>query len=225
MTEHSDTAPTALSPPGPLPDEQLPPYSGDDTVCAKCGFAGASTHYRAAGERDVWKSKSRGPSRGERMERECARCGYVWDEAPTGGGASSRGRCPDRPGCYLKGCLDCALAVPGEPPTADPTTTPDTDAQLDTAYRERAHLVALLAAMTPGAVIAPAVDVDEPGWQIAYLTIGGRQCSWHISPRDVELFAHVEHAALDDPRAQWDGHTTDEKYEHIQRTASQNQEH
>jgi len=95
----------------------------------------------------------------------------------------------------------------------------------DGAYRERAHLVALLAAMTPGAVIAPALDVDEPGWQIAYLTIGGRQCSWHISPRDVEFFAHVEHVQADDLRAQWDGHTTDEKYEHIQRTASQNQEH
>ena len=50
----------------------------------------------------------------------------------------------------------------------------DLTAQRDGAYRERAHLVALLAAMTESAVIAPAPDVEEPGWQIAYLRIGGR---------------------------------------------------
>lgn len=83
---------------------------------------------------------------------------------------------------------------------------------LDAAYRERAHLVALLAAMTPGAVIAPALDLDEPGWWIAYLNVGGRQASWHINPRDALLFAAVEHVGADDPRAQWDGHTTEDKY-------------
>jgi hypothetical protein len=88
-------------------------------------------------------------------------------------------------------------------------------AERDQAYRERAHLVALLAAMTDGAVIAPAPDVDEPGWQIAYLTLGGWQCSWHIAPADAGLFAHVEHVATDHPRAQWDGHTTDVKYRRI----------
>ncbi len=88
----------------------------------------------------------------------------------------------------------------------------DLTAQRDGAYRERAHLVALLAAMTESAVIAPAPDVEEPGWQIAYLRIGGRQASWHISPRDAGLFAHAERVEPDDPRAQWDGHTTEEKY-------------
>lgn len=85
-------------------------------------------------------------------------------------------------------------------------------AERDGAYRERAHLVALLAAMTDGAVIAYATDIDEPGWQIVYLAIGGRQASWHISPRDAELFAHVERVEIEDPRAHWDGHTTEEKY-------------
>lgn len=82
----------------------------------------------------------------------------------------------------------------------------------DGAYRERAHLVALLAAMTDGAVLVPAPDVDEDGWALLYLTIGGRQCSWHISPRDLGLFEHVERVRPDDPRAQWDGHTTEAKY-------------
>ncbi|MFJ9128905.1 hypothetical protein ACIRJS_32870 [Streptomyces sp. NPDC102340] len=93
--------------------------------------------------------------------------------------------------------------------------------QLSAAYRERAHLVALLAAMTPGAVIAPATDVDEPGWQIAYLTIGDRQASWHIAPRDSDLFEAIAHVPTDHPRAQWDGHTTEEKYEHIAALARQ----
>jgi hypothetical protein len=85
-------------------------------------------------------------------------------------------------------------------------------AERDGAYRERAHLVALLAAMTDGAVITYAPDTDEPGWQIVYLTIGDRQCSWHIAPRDAELFAHVERVGALDVRALWDGHTTEEKY-------------
>ncbi|WP_328439339.1 hypothetical protein OHA71_23665 [Streptomyces sp. NBC_00444] len=90
-----------------------------------------------------------------------------------------------------------------------------TEAERDGAYRERAHLVALLAAYTDGAVVAPAPDVDEPGWQIAYLYPGGRQASWHFSPRDADLLEPLEHVPADDPRAQWDGHTTDAKYAHI----------
>ncbi|MCG0066277.1 hypothetical protein L0F81_23800 [Streptomyces tricolor] len=85
----------------------------------------------------------------------------------------------------------------------------------DGAYRERAHLVALLAAMTDGAVITYAPDVEEPGWQIVYLTLGGQQCSWHIAPRDADLFEHVERVGALDVRALWDGHTTEEKYTHI----------
>ncbi|WP_176603942.1 hypothetical protein [Streptomyces sp. WAC06273] len=56
---------------------------------------------------------------------------------------------------------------------------------------------------------------DEPGWQIVYLTIGGWQCSWHISPRGADLFQHVERVGALDVRAVWDGHTTEKKYQHI----------
>jgi hypothetical protein len=87
-------------------------------------------------------------------------------------------------------------------------------ADRDGAYRERAQLLALLASLYPS-VIAPAPDVGEPGWQILYLRIGGKQASWHIAPRDADLVAHVEHVPVDDSRAQWDGHTTGEKYAHI----------
>ncbi|MFC9682691.1 hypothetical protein ACFTZL_23355, partial [Streptomyces sp. NPDC056948] len=90
------------------------------------------------------------------------------------------------------------------------------EAERNGAYRERAHLVAFIASgLAEQAVIAPAPDVEEPGWQIIYLTIGGRQCSWHISPRDADLFQHVERVGALDVRALWDGHTTEEKYAHI----------
>lgn len=86
----------------------------------------------------------------------------------------------------------------------------------DGAYRERAHLVALIAGgLAEQAVLAPAPDVTEPGWQILYITLHGRQCSWHIAPQDAGLFEFFDHVTADDPRAQWDGHTTEAKYEHI----------
>jgi hypothetical protein len=91
------------------------------------------------------------------------------------------------------------------------------EAERDGAYRERAHLLAWLAALHPrNAVLAPSLDIDdEDGWHLLFLTVAGRQMSWHIAPRDVELFTHVERVEFADPRAAWDGHTTDEKYERI----------
>lgn len=89
-------------------------------------------------------------------------------------------------------------------------------AELNEAYRERANLLAWLAAIHPS-VVAPATDVDEPGWHLLYLrtSTGGWQLTWHIHPRDHELCKRVEHVPADDPRAQWDGHTTDQKYRRI----------
>lgn len=85
----------------------------------------------------------------------------------------------------------------------------------DGAYRERAQLLALLAVHHP-AVLAPAPDVDEDGWLILYMRIGGKVATWHIAPGDLELFDHVERVSAGDPRAWWDGHTTEEKYARIQ---------
>lgn len=73
-----------------------------------------------------------------------------------------------------------------------------TAAERDGAYRERAHLLAWLAALYP-AVITPAPDTDEPGWHLLYLTPSGHQMSWHISPRDVALFAHATAAPSPSP--------------------------
>jgi hypothetical protein len=105
-----------------------------------------------------------------------------------------------------RGCDDLARIA------HDQLTRAETaEAERDGAYRERAHLTAWLATVHP-AVITPATDIDEPGWQILYITAGGRQLSWHIHPQDADLYAHVEHVQPDDPRALWDGHTTEQKY-------------
>lgn len=86
----------------------------------------------------------------------------------------------------------------------------------DGAYRERAQLLAWLAALHPStAVMTASPDVDEDGWQLLYLVAGGWQMSWHIHPRDVELFRHVTVVDVTDPRAQWDGHGTEQKYERM----------
>ncbi|MEU5608419.1 hypothetical protein AB0H03_06625 [Streptomyces sparsogenes] len=112
-----------------------------------------------------------------------------------------------------RACTDRVLAAL-DGPAAKPHPA---EAERDQAYRERAHLLAWLAALHPAnAVITPAPDIDEPGWQLLYLLVGGWQMSWHIHPHDAALFAHVEHVDPDDPRAQWDGHSTTEKYERIQ---------
>ncbi|TDC17905.1 hypothetical protein E1265_25815 [Streptomyces sp. 8K308] len=85
----------------------------------------------------------------------------------------------------------------------------------DTVYEERAHLLALLAAHHH-AVITDAQDMP-PGWLLLHLTLAGRPLTWHIHPRDQALFAAVERVPASDPRAQWDGHTTTEKYACIRR--------
>ncbi|MBQ1122612.1 hypothetical protein [Streptomyces sp. B15] len=84
----------------------------------------------------------------------------------------------------------------------------------DGAYRERAQLLAWLAALVP-AVLAPAPDIDEDGWQLLFLHTPQGQLSWHIHPRDVPLFDHAQRVQDGDARARWDGHTTEEKYDRI----------
>lgn len=80
-------------------------------------------------------------------------------------------------------------------------------------YTERAHLVAYLAAQHP-AVLAYS-DPDEPDWPVITVATPAGQMSWHLSPDDLDLVAHVPLVSADDPRAVWDGHTTPDKYERL----------
>lgn len=65
--------------------DSLPPFSGDDATCIKCGNEGAATQYLPHGR------CLHGPTPtivgwhpNERLHRECLRCGHQWDEATIG---------------------------------------------------------------------------------------------------------------------------------------------
>lgn len=90
---------------------------------------------------------------------------------------------------------------------------------MDSVYRERAHLVAHLAASYPSTI--GLTDPAEPDWAVVTIELPTGQVSWHVSPDDYDLFKHVERS-LD---AVWDGHTTEEKYARLDRlTAAKAQE-
>jgi len=82
-------------------------------------------------------------------------------------------------------------------------------------YRERAHLVAFLATLFPS--VCAYSDPAEPDWLVVYVSSPMGQLSWHISPADRDLFGHVPRVPWDHPAAQWDGHTTAEKYGRLAR--------
>lgn len=98
----------------------------------------------------------------------------------------------------------------------DQTHTPlgQAEAARDGAYRERAHLVALLAAQYPAEFRE---DPEDDEWSIVYIDLPTGQASWHIHPRDVDLFPHVKFGTA----AEWDGHSTEEKYRRIDELARQ----
>lgn len=80
-------------------------------------------------------------------------------------------------------------------------------------YRERAHLPAILAALYPAVISAN--DPEEPDWPVVYIETPRGQMTWHLSQTDLDLFS-CPHVAGNDPRAQWDWHTTEEKYRRLQ---------
>ncbi len=90
----------------------------------------------------------------------------------------------------------------------------------DDLYRERAHLIALVAAYHPAVLCYS--DPSAPDWPVIYFNtpIHG-QMSWHISPDDLDLFRHVPVVEKGDPRAQWDGHSTELKLTRLRVLAQQ----
>jgi hypothetical protein len=86
---------------------------------------------------------------------------------------------------------------------------PPPDSEADALYRERAHLVSHLTVLYPSC-IGPAPDVDEPGWALVFVETSEGQMTWHIAPRDLDLFGHLQ---IRTP--EWDGHTTAEKYRRL----------
>ena len=83
----------------------------------------------------------------------------------------------------------------------------------ETAYTERAKLIALLTRLYPSHVAQH--DSSDASWDQEWLTIifvqlPTGQASWHIHLNDIPLFDH-----LPDGENNWDGHTTDEKYQRV----------
>ncbi|MFJ8746661.1 hypothetical protein ACIRL2_45900 [Embleya sp. NPDC127516] len=93
------------------------------------------------------------------------------------------------------------------PPT--PTSATESD-PTEPLYRERAHLVADLAARWRSVLVERAPDL--PQFAIVYIHTVAGQMSWHINPTHLDLFGHVRVVDADHPLAQWDGHTTTQKY-------------
>lgn len=62
---------------------ELPPYSGEDVQCPKCGHVEATTRHREAGEPRAGEIVflARAALYPERLERECWSCNFTWDEA------------------------------------------------------------------------------------------------------------------------------------------------
>lgn len=83
--------------------------------------------------------------------------------------------------------------------------------ETDKVYRERNALVAFLASKYGGVLVEDSEDC--PGWGIVYIETKFGQLSWHIPPRDFDLFDCVDRELIHP----WDGHTTEEKYERLKR--------
>ncbi|MGW5930530.1 hypothetical protein ACWF2L_30510 [Streptomyces anulatus] len=69
----------------PAPADPLPPYSGTDTVCAMCSHTSAYTRFQAERHRVMREFNGvvrRHATLTARLERQCERCDYQWDEAP-----------------------------------------------------------------------------------------------------------------------------------------------
>lgn len=77
---------------------------------------------------------------------------------------------------------------------------------MDSVYRERAHLVAHLAASYPSTIGYH--DPKEPDWAVVIIDLPTGQASWHVSPDDMDLFTSVKRSEINT----WDGHSTEVKY-------------
>lgn len=86
----------------------------------------------------------------------------------------------------------------------------------DAAYEERNRLVALLASMFPSGI----KQTDIPGWDAewhgcVYIDFPWGQASWHFHDSQSFLFDHLPPYS-----GEWDGHTTEQKYQNIEVVAS-----
>lgn len=89
--------------------------------------------------------------------------------------------------------------------------------QLDAVYAERNLCVALIARMAQmqGYPVLLRMN-DEPGWHIVFITLPTGQVSWHFQDSELPLFQGYP-VAWYNVGSEWDGHTTEEKYERVKK--------
>ncbi|MFJ8110735.1 hypothetical protein [Streptomyces sp. NPDC096132] len=84
--------------------------------------------------------------------------------------------------------------------------------------RERAHLLAWLAALHPSsAVITPVADAGPSGTHLLRLMAGERLLSWRLPSTDLPLFAHVPHTEPTATPPRRDGPGAPDQSAHIRR--------
>lgn len=83
----------------------------------------------------------------------------------------------------------------------------------DEAYFERNRLVAFLSRLYPSGIARTDIPGWDPEWHgCVYIDTPAGQMSWHYHDRDAWLFEDLPPASVE-----WDGHSTDEKYERLWR--------
>lgn len=87
------------------------------------------------------------------------------------------------------------------------------EAERDKAYRERADLVAFIAAAHTDATIAYQSEDDE--WPVVIIETRAGQMSWHIAKSDLGAFSALGLPVVVGEQ-RWDGHDTPEKYRRLE---------
>ncbi len=81
----------------------------------------------------------------------------------------------------------------------------------DQGYRERNILVRLLASLYPSGIKKTAIEGWDEEWHnCVYIDFPNGQASWHYHDSEINLFADLPQYTKE-----YDGHTTEEKYQRI----------
>jgi len=87
----------------------------------------------------------------------------------------------------------------------------ESESTIDGVYRKRNILVALLSKVYPSGKKKTAIEGWDESWHgCVYIDFPWGQGSWHYHEDDGWMFDH-----LSEYSGEWDGHTTDEKYNKI----------
>lgn len=83
------------------------------------------------------------------------------------------------------------------------------------AYAERNKLVRLIASIYPSGIKQTAIEGWDNDWDwCVYIDLPTGQASWHFHISEFPMFSDLPCYA-----GNWDGHTTEEKYERVARAA------